>query len=335
MDPPSNCTVPTFRRGLRFFGPNSNKAYLIFIYDLQFWSKEPLGIYFIIKIDGTYPLKAIAYNSSRSIKASLKHQWLELGQKRRAFEELEKRLISHNKSNYPAILVGDFNMSFHKIKSYISCYFPDWTVAELIGNNFTWAKGTKSSRIDHIIYNRSMSEHINKTSVCSSFNDVSDHRSILVSCKKDSSDGFMKPKKTFKWSRHICNTKCFEIISHNYFSVLANELESQENNLSADEMVDKFLETSKDIGKKIKAIVPSNLKGPSFYCPQYIKNLSHEKHIAYKNIKPFADCSDIDNYLNQFTIYNSLCTTIKKVKKKKFRSNLYKANIASIDIIIL
>ncbi|OUM60033.1 hypothetical protein PIROE2DRAFT_14288 [Piromyces sp. E2] len=73
-----------------------------------------------------------------------------------AFEELEKWLISHNKSNYPAILVGDFNMSFHNIKSYISCYFPDWTVAELIGNNFIWAKGTKSSRIDHIIYNRSI-----------------------------------------------------------------------------------------------------------------------------------------------------------------------------------
>ncbi|OUM67183.1 hypothetical protein PIROE2DRAFT_5451 [Piromyces sp. E2] len=84
---------------------------------------------------------------------------------------------------------------------------------------------------------------------------------------------------------------CNVIIYINYFSVLANELESHEYNLSADEMVDKFLETSNDIGKEIKAIIPSNLKGLFFHCPQYIKNLSHEKHIAYKNIKPLADCS--------------------------------------------
>ncbi|OUM70091.1 hypothetical protein PIROE2DRAFT_1769 [Piromyces sp. E2] len=86
-----------------------------------------------------------------------------------------------------------------------------------------------------------MSEHINKTSVCSSFNDGSDHRPIL----------------RMDW-------------------------------------LIKFFETSNDIGKEINAIVPSNLKGPSFHCPQYIKNLSHEKHIAYKNFKPLTDCSDID-----------------------------------------
>ena len=245
-----------------------------------------------------------------------------------AFDELDKWLNAHNKNNHPAVLVGDFNMSSQKIKSYIAQHYPDWVVSELIGNEYTWAKGTRSSCIDHIIYNRAMSVHINKTSVCSSFFDISDHKPILVSCHNDSNDGFQKPRKTFKWSRHICNTKSTNILSHNLFSVLADELESQ-NNLSADDMVHKFIETSNTVGKELKAIVPANLKGPAFHCPQYIKNLSHEKHMAYKNIKPLSESENIDSYLNQFSAFNSLCTTIKKVKSK-LRSNLYKANIISV-----
>ncbi|OUM56908.1 hypothetical protein PIROE2DRAFT_18277 [Piromyces sp. E2] len=108
-------------------------------------------------------------------------------------------------------------------------------------------KGTKSLRIDHIIYNRSLSEHINKTSVCSSFNDVSDHRHIPVSSLGN--------------QRRLLNGPVT-------FATL-----------NRDEMVDKFLEIANDIGNEIKAIVPSNLKGLSFHFPQYIKNLSHMKNI--------------------------------------------------------
>ncbi|OUM67794.1 hypothetical protein PIROE2DRAFT_4601 [Piromyces sp. E2] len=83
--------------------------------------------------------------------------------------------------------------------------------------------------------------------------------------------------------------------------VLLDYVESPENDLLADEMIVKFLETTIDICKEIKAI---DLEGSSFHCLQYIKNLFHEKHMTYKNIKPLADCSDIDNDLNQFTLYN-------------------------------
>jgi len=83
-----------------------------------------------------------------------------------------------------------------------------------------------------------MSKHINNSTVCPSFHDISDHKPLLVNCHKDSSDGFMKPKKYFKWSRHICNTKSFDILLHNYFSIFANELESSENSLSVDKIVD-------------------------------------------------------------------------------------------------
>jgi len=85
MDNISNRTVPTFRRSLRYFGPHSNNSYLIFIHDLRSWSKQRLmdflqnhpskqifqsiskkysptfGIYFIIIIDGSNPLKAMLF----------------------------------------------------------------------------------------------------------------------------------------------------------------------------------------------------------------------------------------------------------------------------------
>jgi len=37
-----------------------------------------------------------------------------------AFNELEQWLSSHNNDNHPAILVGDFNMSFERIRKYIA-----------------------------------------------------------------------------------------------------------------------------------------------------------------------------------------------------------------------
>ena len=49
------------------------------------------------------------------------------------------------KKNVPAVLVGDFNISLKKIKTYISNNFPNWYIAPLYVNKFTYAKGTRSS----------------------------------------------------------------------------------------------------------------------------------------------------------------------------------------------
>jgi len=51
--------------------------------------------------------------------------------------------------------------------------------------------------------------------------------------------------------------------------------------LTADEMVENLINTANNIGKDIKAFIPSNLKGSAFHCLYYIKKLSHEKHIAF------------------------------------------------------
>jgi len=38
-----------------------------------------------------------------------------------------------------------------------------------------------------------MKEYINKVSVCSTFNDISDDFPLILSCKKDDSEGFRAP----------------------------------------------------------------------------------------------------------------------------------------------
>ena len=79
----------------------------------------------------------------------------------------------------------------------------------------------------------------------------------------------------------------------------------------------------------IKAFIPTNLKGSAFHCPYYIKKLSHEKHITFRNIKPYFNCENADNYLEQFNKYEKLYKLIKKTKSK-FRSARFKANIVKI-----
>ena len=65
-------------------------------------------------------------------------------------------------------------MSLKKIKTYISNNFPNWYIAPLYGNKFTYAKGSRSSCIDHVIYNEALAAHFNRTSVCTSFYGISD-----------------------------------------------------------------------------------------------------------------------------------------------------------------
>ena len=130
-----------------------------------------------------------------------------------AFDELSQWLCFHNRKNVPAVLVGDFNMSLKKIKTYISNNFPNWYIASLYGNQFTYAKDTRSSCIDHVIYNEALATHINKTSVCTSFYSISDHKLILLSCIKVLSDGFIRPAKVSKWSTHIYKIKNSDILS--------------------------------------------------------------------------------------------------------------------------
>jgi len=54
-----------------------------------------------------------------------------------------------------------------------------------------------------------------------------------------------------------------------------------------------------------------------------------KKYCIFRSIKPFFNCENVDNYLEQFNIYEKLCKLIKKAKSN-FRSARYKANILKI-----
>jgi len=165
-----------------------------------------------------------------------------------------------------------------------------------------------------------MIPHVHLSFACSFANDISDHYPIFLSCNKNLSNGFNKPKKIFKWFKHICNTQNTNILSHNYFSVLASNLESKFGETSVDDIVKEFINTSISVGKEIKAFIPSKFKGPVFHCPEYVKKISITKHLAYENIKPFSDCPWMANYLDQFTQYHKLFKDLKKIKNT-LRSN--------------
>ena len=75
-------------------------------------------------------------------------------------------------------------MSLKNIKTFISNNFPNWYISPLYGNQYTYAKSTKLSCIDHVIYSEALEKYINKTSACTSFYDISDHKPILPSCNK-------------------------------------------------------------------------------------------------------------------------------------------------------
>jgi len=51
-----------------------------------------------------------------------------------------------------------------------------------------------------------------------------------------------------------------------YFSILLNEFDDNEE-LSSNEMVNKFIETANKVGDKVHARVLCDLKGSVFHCP--------------------------------------------------------------------
>ncbi|KAG4092799.1 hypothetical protein H8356DRAFT_1429199 [Neocallimastix lanati (nom. inval.)] len=81
----------------------------------------------------------------------------------------------HNKENLAVVLLGDFSTPFIKLKE---VYYKKISLAGLmlilLAVILLILKGSKSSCIDHIIYNKAMIPHVHLSSVCSFANDISD-----------------------------------------------------------------------------------------------------------------------------------------------------------------
>jgi len=126
----------------------------------------------------------------------------------------------------------------------------------------------------------------------------------------------------------MCNEKHNVIFSSNYFSVLLNEFDNNKE-LSSNEMVNKIIETVNKVGDKVHARVPCNLKGSAFYCPYYIKKLSHEKHVAFYGIKNFSfddNLENLDEFFNLLREYKNLCNNkvrfiMFSIKSKQFHQS--------------
>jgi len=82
-------------------------------------------------------------------------------------------------------------------------------------------------------------------------------------------------------------------------------------------MVNKFIEIANKVGDKVHARVPCDLKGSAFHCPYYIKKLSHEKHVAFNEIKNFSlgpNLENLDEFLNLLREYKNICDKVRSIK---------------------
>jgi len=249
----------------------------------------------------------------------------------KAIVEIRKWLNTRKKDR-PALLVGDFNMNKTQLSNVISNLSQHWRILEMEGPQYTRISGNHLSSIDFVIINDCMCEYIYKVSACNSFLNISDHLPLLLSCKKEDSEGFFtpSPSKTFKWSRKMCKSEGLNIEKHNYFTDLASDF--LYNNLDSNEMISKFVQTSNKVGDDVKARIPSNLPGSVFHCPHFIKKLSHEKHLRYVKIKNFTinhDASNISEFLELTESYKIMCDTIKDIKKN-IRKNLFLDSVKKV-----
>ena len=96
----------------------------------------------------------------------------------------------------PSILLGDFNMSTSDLQDKLSnSNLDNWFILTINGSSISWTRGSYSSDIDHALVNSSMLDKIS----CAYFVDypsVSDHKPLIVYCKKITTDeSFLLPKK--------------------------------------------------------------------------------------------------------------------------------------------
>ena len=75
-------------------------------------------------------------------------------------------------------------------KIYLINHLISSSLKNLSGLDFIWARDGRSSCIDHVLFNCKKKEYINKVSLYSTFNDISDHFPLILSCTKDDSEGF-------------------------------------------------------------------------------------------------------------------------------------------------
>jgi len=83
---------------------------------------------------------------------------------------------------------------------------------------------------------------------CVDYPSVSDHKPLIVYCKKFTTDeSFLLPRKFVRWDRYKCLEQKKEICHHNKFEILSKEIGNEE--LSIDCIIEKLINASNSITK--------------------------------------------------------------------------------------
>jgi len=105
----------------------------------------------------------------------------------------------------------------------------------------------------------------------------SDHKSLVVYCKKTTTDKSISlPKKFVRWDRYKCLERKKEISDHNKFEFLSEGLGNREH--SKDCIVEKVINTTNSIAKDLSIISSTEIRKTMFrmsckiYCLQKVKH---------------------------------------------------------------
>jgi len=80
----------------------------------------------------------------------------------------------------------------------------NWFILPINGSPISWIRGRYSSYIDHALVNSSILNKISSAYFVD-YPSVSDHKHLVVYCKKITTDDtFLLPKKFVRWDRYKC-----------------------------------------------------------------------------------------------------------------------------------
>ena len=239
-------------------------------------------------------------------------------ERKTALTETASWLRSH--TNHASILIGDFNCSTRKLSDFISS-FAGWTILPISGSNVSWTRGEFCSDIDHVIINDSLLDKISSALFVDYF-PISDHKPLLVQCKDLSvQDPFTLPRNFVRWDRNQCKIVKDSIVNNNHFSILNNEIFNDQS-LSIDQMVEKFLSTAKQIANDLNILTPTTTRKKLFEISKTVFYLQKKKRSLYKSIRQKGSLKNISSFLNTVNFYQRVCKSIHK-KCNEFRKKEY------------
>ena len=125
---------------------------------------------------------------------------------------------------------------------------------------------------------------------------VSDHKPLMVYCKKITTDeSFLLAKKFVRWDRYKCLEQKKEVCHYNKFEILNEEKGNEE--LSIDCVIEKFINATNSIAKDLSITSSTEIRKAMFRMSRKIYCLQKVKHIKYKQIKSFVSANNSNELL--------------------------------------